>query len=110
MCKAERIYVHYENSQSVTHQGNRASVDPYIRKGFYIKDSRNGFWVLVKAARVDVTVDCGVNGQYTFNMKDDICMHYGKLRISESLTERFKKDFANGIIEVWADQTGYAIK
>lgn len=110
MYKARQLHIGYESSQTVEKQGNRASIDRYLRQGFYVKVSRNGYWVLVKPAKVNVRVDCGENGIYSFNMKDEICNRYGYQRISENLVSKFYSDFSNGLIEVWADTTGYQIR
>lgn len=110
MFKAMSINVCYEESQSIERQGNRASIDYYIRKGFRIKESRNGYWVLYKPTKVIVTINCGENGHYIYDLKDAITSYYGRAKISYNLVEKFKEDFANGNLEIWADTFRYMIK
>lgn len=110
MFKARCINVCYEESQSIEKQGKRSAIDYYIRRGFRIKESRNGYWVLYKPVRVNVTINCGENGVYTYDLKDAIVSHYGREKISYSLVEKFKEDFANGNLEIWADTFRYMIK
>ena len=110
MIKAEAIQVSYEPSDTVEKQGNRASIERYLRKGYIIKQNRNGYWVLVKTARVTVTVSCGQFGQYVFDMKQGICDFYGRTNISEKLLGQFYNDFRSGIIQIWIDNGRYMIK
>ena len=109
MFKAERIGVRYESSASIEHQGNRLSIDRYLRQGYFIKVSRNGYWVLVKPAQVNVTAYCGENGSFTYDMKDDILEKYGRSKISYDLVETFKNDFSNGSLSVEADESDFKI-
>lgn len=110
MFKAEHIAVQYVPSDSIGHQGNKRSIDHYLRKGYYVKEQRNGFWLLIRPAKVMVTGYCGDNGNYTHNMKDGILEYYGRARISQKLIGIFRQDFANGNLSVEVDETGYAIK
>ena len=68
MFKAERIGVRYESSSTIEHQGNRQSIDRYLRQGYSIKVRRNGYWVLTKPAQVIVTAYCGENGSFTYDI------------------------------------------
>ena len=100
----------YVPSNSIEMQGKRKGIEKYLNAGYYIKENRNGYWVLVKTARVVVTF---ANDSCTrvFNMKDDICDYYGKNRISQSLVDKFRNDIVNGAVTVFLDSQGnYVLK
>lgn len=105
MEKAKILSIIYEESDSIEKQGNRVSIERYLENGYYVKESRNGYWVLVKPVRVNVTLSNSY-GTNTFNMKDDICNYYQRARISESLVERFKDDVAKGEINIYMNKEG----
>lgn len=105
MAKTNVIAINYEGSDSIELQGKRDKIQKYLDNGYYVKESRNGYWVLVKTARVNVTLSDGEVVQ-TYNMKSDVCDHYGKQRVSSSLVERFKKDVNSGNITITLDQRG----
>lgn len=97
--KAKILNYYFEPSETVEKQGNRSSIDPYLKRGYYINKGRNGYWVLVKPARVLVTIgDSKVSK--TFNMKDDIRTYYGKSRISTKMVERFVEDVEKNKIKI----------
>lgn len=87
----------YQASNTREKQGNREKIQKYLNDGYYVKEERNGYWVLVKPVRVMVTIGNGKTKR-TFNMKRDICDYYGKTRISYKLLERFQKDARSGKI------------
>ena len=95
--KAKLLSVTYEPSNSVEVQGSYEKAERYTRKGYYIKISRNGYYLLVKPVRVWVTVGNKTIEQ-TFNLKREICEHYEKTRISFKLLERFQKEAEEGKI------------
>jgi hypothetical protein len=110
MEKATVSSITYVPSDSIEMQGKRKNIDKYLNAGYYIKENRNGYWVLVKTAQVEVAL---ANGSFArvFNIKDDICDHYGKTRISESLVDRFRNDILNGAVTIFLDSQGnYALK
>ena len=89
--KARLLSVTYEPSNSVEVQGSYEKTKRYTRKGYYIKISRNGYYLLIKPVRVWVTVGNKTIEQ-TFNLKREICEHYEKTRISSMFLERFQKE------------------
>ena len=95
--KARLLSVTYEPSNSVEVQGSYEKAERYTRKGYYIKISRNGYYLLVKPVRVWVTVGNKTIEQ-TFNLKREICEHYEKTRISSKLLEKFQKEAEEGKI------------
>ena len=54
MEKATFVNGTYNESQRIEHQGTRASIKKYLNEGYYIKEDRNGYWVLVKPASLTV--------------------------------------------------------
>lgn len=109
MYKAEKIAIKYVASSTVERQGNRHSIECYLKKGYLIKDSRNGYWLLVKPAKVFVTAYCGDDGIFTHDMKNSILEIYGRSRISIELIDTFKNDFNDGKLSVEADKHGFSI-
>ncbi|MDF2877505.1 MAG: hypothetical protein K0S30_601 [Clostridia bacterium] len=106
MKKITNAFVAYEPSDSIEIQGKRSDIEKYLNKGYYIKENRNGYWVLVKPAQLNVTLSNSFCTR-TFNMKTDVCMYYGKIRISQTLADKFRKDVANGTISLYMDEEGY---
>lgn len=97
--------ISYVSSDNVELQGKRDKIQKYLDKGYYVKEHRNGYWVLVKTAQLNVTLSNGDQVE-TFNMKQDVCDHYGKQRISDSLIEKFRKDVNSGKISITLDPRG----
>ena len=95
--KAEFLGATYHAASTKEEQGNREKIQKYLNDGYYVKEERNGYWVLVKSARVMVTIGNGKTKR-TFNMKRNICDYYGRARISSKLLERFQKDARSGKI------------
>lgn len=110
MEKAKIISIDYESSDTIERQGKRKDIDKYLKNGYYIKEDRNGYWVLVKAARLIVTLT-NSSCTRTFNMKAEVREYYGKTHISQSLADRFRKDIHNGTITIYMDLEGnYSLK
>lgn len=105
MEKAKIISIDYEASDTIVEQGKRKDIEKYLKNGYYIKEHRNGFWILVKTTRLIVTV-CKSSQTRSFNMKEDICDYYGRTRISQSLVDRFRKDIADETISIFLDSQG----
>lgn len=110
MEKAKIISINYEPSDTIQMQGKMKDTEKYRNAGYYIKENRNGYFVLVKAARlIVVLVSCSQTRE--LNMKEDVREHYGKKRISQSLVDRFSKDICNGTVSIFLDSHGnYEIK
>lgn len=105
MEKAIILSITYEASDSIEMQGKRKDIEKYLNAGYYIKEDRNGYWVLVKAAQLNVTIN-NSSCTRTYNMKVDVCDYYGKKRISQSLTDRFTQDIEYGKISIYMDLQG----
>ncbi|MBP3503039.1 MAG: hypothetical protein J6K42_06165 [Clostridia bacterium] len=109
MFKAERIDVKYVSSSSVEHQGNYSSINYFLKQGYYVSKERNGYWLLIRPAKVIVTCYCGDNGIYTYNMKENILKYYKRARISQNLIDTFRSDFESGNLSIQMDETGFLI-
>lgn len=97
--------INYVSSDSVELQGKRSKIQKYLDKGFYVKESRNGYWVLVKPPEINVTLSDGDTTE-TFNMKEDVCDHYNRQRVTDNLVEKFRKDVNAGNISITLDPRG----
>ncbi len=107
-CKVELIV--YEHSDTIEKQGTRDSISKYLKNGYYIKEDRNGYWVLVKPSKVMVTLKSSI-GTQTSNLKEDILDFYGKRRISKKQTDKFAKDIDDGKVFVFLSESGiYCLK
>lgn len=107
MEKATFVNAFYNDSSTITCQGNRSSINKYLKEGYYVKEERNGYWVLVKPASVRVTLKNSENEVSGFNMKQDILDYYNKTRISYKLFTQFSKDASSGKIQFYMDDNGY---
>lgn len=110
MEKATFVNAFYNESSTITKQGKRSSINQYLNKGYYIKEDRNGYWVLVKPASVSVTLKDSDGELYSFNMKSDILNYYNKTRISQSLFTRFNKDATSGKIQFYMEDGSYSFE
>ena len=81
MEKATFVNATYDNSSTITHQGNRSSIQRYLHQGYRIVDERNGYWILNKPSSLTVILKDSNNIIHSFNMKEDILEHYGRQRI-----------------------------
>ena len=103
------IEVYYQLGSSMELQGKYCSIERYLKDGYYIKESRNGYWLLIRPSELLVTAHCGKNGSFVHDMKYDILRYYGRSRITEKLINTFKNDFLNGNIKILANETGYLL-
>jgi hypothetical protein len=110
MKKATILSIINEPSDSIEKQGKRSDIERYLMAGYYIKENRNGYWVLVKVAKLHVTLNNSF-GTKTYNMKEAICDYYKKGRISEKLADKFKQDVKDEKISLYMNAEGcYFIK
>lgn len=103
MKKATFVTASYEESDTITHQGTRSSIQRYISKGYTIKQARNGFWILVKPTYIHVYLKNSNNITFSFNMKKEILDYYGKTRISIKIFNDFVQDASSGRIQFYMD-------
>ena len=110
MEKATFVNAIYNESDTIEHQGNRSSINKYLNKGYYIKEDRNGYWVLVKPASVIVTLKDSDGDFHSFNMKSDILDYYDRTRISQNLVTRFIEAATSGKIQFYMEDGSYSFK
>ena len=80
MEKVTKIVVEYEPSDTIEVQGKRDKIEKYLKKGYSVKEERNGYWVLIKKAKVWVTLTNSYCTK-TFSIKADILDYYSKKKI-----------------------------
>lgn len=104
MEKATFVHAYYQHSDTRELQGsaNDSEIKRYLNNGYYVKESRNGYWVLVRSAHIFVTLKTS-DGEKEFEMKHQILDLYGKQRISEKTYEKFSKDARSGKINFYVD-------
>ncbi len=100
-CEVKNI--EYEASDTIEKQGKRDDIEKYLKKGYYVKEERNGYWVLVRPSRVVVTLKSSIGTQNIY-MKQEILDYYCKQRISEKQVEKFAKDIDSKKIVVCLDE------
>ncbi len=103
--KCENIFIEYEPSDTIEKQGKRGDIQKYLKKGYYIKEERNGYWVLVKSSKVIINIS-NSSGNWTFDIKQDILDFYEKKKISEKLVEKFKQDIKDDKVSIYMDEKG----
>lgn len=105
MVKVTNVLVEYEPPDTIEVQGKREKIEKYLKKGYSVKEERNGYWVLIKKAKVWVTLTNSYCTK-TFSMKSDILDYYGKQKISTNLVGKFQKDINDGKITFTMDKDG----
>ena len=100
----------YIPSETIEAQGNRRDIRLRY-PGYIVKMERNGYWVLTKTAKLEVTL-CWDNGRVeTFNMRSDILDLYERKKATKKLLEKFIEDVEKGEHEIWMDSySGYIIR
>lgn len=104
MKSANYEYSTYEVSDTITCQGSSKSIERYKKDGYYVKEQRNGYWVLYKPVKVWVVLSCA-GTRRTFNMKEDICDLYGISKISNKAYQRFINEINIGTIRFEIDNS-----
>jgi len=56
MEKVTNVEISYEPSDRIIKQGKRSDIEKYLRQCYFIKEDRNGFWVLVKSLKLLATL------------------------------------------------------
>lgn len=107
MQRATIVDYEYKPSDSITKQGKRRDI---IRQypDYKIQEERNGFFVLTKNSRYEVTLAWN-DGIETFEMRSGVLSHYNKQKATETLLETFVRDVENGECSIWVDGNSYTI-
>ena len=100
--KVKFVNAEYIPSNSVEYQGKRSSINKYLAQGYYVKEERNGYWLLIRPAEIRATIK--IDGkQKSFNIKAEVRDYYGKKRITQKLFYNFCNDAREGIIKFYSD-------
>ena len=78
----------------------------YQKAGYYVKEERNGYYLLVKPSRVTVFLETPT-GTIAKNFKTVIRDYYKKGRVTEKLVEKFKHDACEGNVKFYLEDAGY---
>jgi hypothetical protein len=97
--------IEYRRSATIETQGTRDAIERYLKEGYHVKEKRNGYWVLIKKAKVIVTVESST-GTRSVSMKRDILDYYDKKRITEKQVEKFRQDIKKEKVAVCYDANG----
>lgn len=84
--------INYYKSDTIETQGKYSKIQKYMNQGYFIKENRNGYWVLNKPANVILTVVDSNDNQYYFYIKQYILDYYNKYKITEKLFQKFKNE------------------
>lgn len=102
--------IEYQASDTIETQGKQSTIKRYLEAGYHVKEERNGYWVLIKKARVIVTLQSSA-GTQVINLRRDILDYYGKKRITPKQVEKFVQDIKKEKVAVCCDVNGdYLIK
>lgn len=97
MAKTSVVAIKYKNSDSVEIQGKESKIQPYLNKGYEVRVNRDGYWLLSRTAKINVTLSRNEDTA-TFNMRQDILNHYGRKKMNQNLFNKFKQDIESGVI------------
>lgn len=103
---AKFIETHYEYSDTIELQGSRDKIRGYLRKGYRVKDERNGYWILFKPAQIVLTVMDNTSKCRSYGVKQKVLEFYDKKRISEKTFNKFLNDSLNGKIKFCISEHG----
>lgn len=103
MEKAKFICLSYEGSDTIECQGSHDKISKYLAKGYYIVQKRNGYYVLAKSPRVNVTIQKEDGSIKTINMKKEITDYYNKSKISKGLANEFANDCQKGKVKFYIE-------
>ena len=107
MQRATIVDYEYKPSDCITKQGKRRDITRQY-PDYHIKEDRNGFFVLTKPSRYEVTLAWN-DGMETFEMRSGVLSHYNRRKATETLLETFVEDVENGNCSIWVDGDSYTI-
>lgn len=89
----------YVNADTVEFEGTEQEVQKFLKKGYKIHSEQNGFLVLVKPAKINVTLSKGVLTK-NFDMSEEVLAFYSRKKTNPKLVERFKQDINTGKLKL----------
>lgn len=98
--------VKYVDSDSKEIQGKRKEIEKYLNHGYYIKEERNGYFVLVQPVKILADIATSDDTIERWNIKHAVLDYYGKSRISYSLFKRFYKELKEGKVVLTESENG----
>lgn len=102
MGKATFVDATYHNSDNIEVTGDRDSIKRnYLDKGYSIKKSRNGVYVLRKPTHILVFLEDSDGKSYEFNMTSSILRYYGIKGLNYPFFLNFVDDAASGKISFY---------
>lgn len=109
MEKCKNIDIWYTPSETLEVQGSYEKVQKICsRDGYTVKESRNGYWVLIKKSKVFIATNKNSNPK---NIKGEVLEYYKRSRISKSLVEKFAQDIKKEKVGIYIDEkSDYYIK
>lgn len=105
MEKAKIISIKYVPSESLEKQGKSRDIEKYRKQGYYVKEARNGYYLLLKSARVEVTLAIDTLTK-TFDMKEDLLALYAKERITQTTVNKFINALETGKMIIYMNHEG----
>ena len=96
----------YIPSDEIEIQGKRRDIKPNL-KNYYIKEERNGYFLLVRTAKIFAEIITSDNMIKNIEIKQAVLNYYGKSRISSSLFEKFQKDLMKKKVILIIDEKGF---
>ena len=111
--KVKNWGIYYYESDTIVIQGSYNKVKKYLNNGYFIKEDRNGYWVLYKPTNVILSITDFNDKEYYLYLKQYILEYYNKERISKKLFEKFKKEMIENkelLIKIINDLSCYLIR
>ena len=99
-------YSIYKRLYGIELQGSRDKIRGYLRKGYRVKDERNGYWILFKPAQIVLTLMDNTSECRSYGVKQKVLEFYDKKRISEKTFNKFLNDSLNGKIKFCISEHG----
>jgi hypothetical protein len=99
MTKYPDIQICYSPSDKQEKQGKRSEMKKYINQGYKIQLERNGYFVLVKTAKILLRFS-EKKKIHEIDISYDVKEFYDKKRVTEKLAEKIAADIKNEKVKV----------
>lgn len=104
MGRATFVDATYQNSDNIEVTGDRDSIKRnYLTKGYSIKKSRNGVYLLRKPTNIVVFLEDSEGNSYEFNMTSSILRYYGIKGLNYPFFLNFLDDASRGKIKFYIE-------